>query len=384
MKATPTSPGQVASGWLATGLGLTTLALGAAAAGAQQAVLPAQGGLQRVDPNPENEDPRSLKHLFARDFEGVRWKERLLQSDLEQREGSFDALLKRARFDPVARAFLEELASDPEGGELAWTARLALRELGRASLPLQGFLGADPFGSGQRMQAWMEELFGRDGFGLVVPHPAPLHAPSNQGTPGSGRSVQFEQTRHGARVRITETVDGEPETREYQGTSLQEILDENRELEGELGGLSIRVGPGSPLDLRFDLGNRFDPRLRRFPRGEQEGLRFAPQGRSRPILTDRLGVIVQPVGAARSRELGLEGRGLLVERSVPETYAHLLGVKAGDVLIELNQIELRAAADIERAMRERAADDELTLVWLDELGQRQEKTWKPSPDANKR
>jgi len=367
-------------------LACASLALVAGAPGAQQAA-PQQGGLQRVDPSRESEDPSNLNGLFARGFDRGRWKERLLEGDLEQRERSFDALLKRARLDPVARAFLEELATDQKGGELAWTARLALRELGRATMPMQGpmqgFLGADPFGSAQRMQEWMEELFGRDGFGLMVRHPSRSPVPLAGGAGTSGRSLRIEQTEHGARVLITETIDGAEKTREFQGNSLEEILAANPELEGELGGLSLRVGRGVPIGLEFDLGKRQD-RLRRFPRGVQEGPGLAPQGRSLPVLTDRLGVIVRPVSAARARELGLEDQGLLVERSYAETYAHLLGVKAGDVLIELNKVALRTDADIESVMRAREPEDELTLVWLDELGQRQEKTWRPDPDARKR
>jgi hypothetical protein len=374
MKATPFSPGFAAL------VACATLLLAARGPGAQEPPAPpapsAQGGLHRVDPGQPSDDPNDLKGLLAREFERDRWRERLLQPDLEQREKSFDALLKRTRFDPVARAFLEELAADPKGGELAWTARLGLRELGRASVPLQGFApGADPFGSAQRMQQWMDELFGRDGLTLRLPHAGLPQAPPAV-THGSGRSVQVEQTERGAEVRITETIDGQEQTREFQGKSLQEILDAHPELQGELDGLSIRVQPGSPLDLRFDLGERLG-KQRRFPGERQEGLRLAPQGKSRPILTDRLGVIVQPVSAERARELGLQGKGLLVERAVPETYAHLLGVGAGDVLIELNRVVLSTAADIERAMSERRPDDELTLVWLDQLGQRQEKTWKP-------
>jgi hypothetical protein len=368
----------------------SALALGAHVPGLQQPTAPSPGGLQRVDPDEEDLDPNDLKGLFTRAFDPERWRERLRLADLDQRERSLDALLQRARLDPVARAFLEELAANPSAGELAWTARLALRELGRASfsipgLPLQGFVGPDPFGAAQRMQEFMDEIFRREGFGMVLPH---LHkTPTAPGPGGSGRSVRVEQSEQGARVIITEIVDGEVRTLgEYEGKSLEEILDPalNPELAGELDGLSLRVRPGAPLDLRFDLGKRLSRELRRFPRQPEEGPRLAPQGKSRPIRTDRLGVIVQPVGAARARELGLEGRGLLVERAYPETYAHLLGVKAGDVLLELDGIELHSAADIERAMGARGPDQELTLVWLDELEQRQEKTWQPSPEAGKR
>lgn len=376
MKPTPISRSVLAV------LALSTPLVTAAVQAAREPAPSAQGNLRRVDPRPEGQDPNDPRELFARAFDRGLWEERLQHSDLDQREQSLDALLQRARLDPVARAFLEELAADPAGGELAWTARLALRELGRASFPMQGFLGADPFGSAQRMQQWMDEIFRRDGFGMMLPHTS-RQAPLAPGLRGSGRSVQVEQSERGVRVRITETVDGEPQTREYEGQSLEEILEKSSELKAELDGLSLRVQPGAPLDLRFDLGGR-GLELRRFPRAGQPGLPPAPQGKSRPVLTDRLGVIVQPVGAARAKELDLEGKGLLVERAVPETYAHLLGVKAGDVLIELDGIELASPADIERAMKARAADEDLTLVWLDELGQRQEKTWKSGREPRKR
>jgi hypothetical protein len=341
----------------------------------QEAPPPGTGPLRRLDPTTAPEDPSEPGELFGRDFDGEVWKRRLAETDLERREKSLDGLLRRARLDPVARAFLEELARDGAGGELAWTARLALRELGRARFPLQAGPGpapfgiepltGAPFGGMQRMQELMNEFFAQEGFGHVLPrarHPgaAPTH----------GRSVQLEQRDGRAVLRVTEIVDGKEDIRRYEGASLEEILTAHPELREELGGLSLQLAPGSPL-------------LRRFPAQIESGVPLLPQGRSRPVFTDRLGVVVHPLEAAQARELGLEG-GLLVERSVSESYAHLLGIGPGAILLELDGVPLRAGEDIERRMKERGADDALSLVWIDELGQRQAKTWRAPESGAKR
>lgn len=333
---------------------------------AQAASPPATGPLRRVDPAMAPEDPSEPGELFGRDFDGEVWKRRLAEVDLELREKSLDALLRRARLDPVARAFLEELARDDAGGELAWTARLALRQLGRARFPLQAAPGASPFGiepltgapfgGMQRMQQLMNEFFAQEGHGHVLPRaPHPGTAPAN------GRSVQLEQRDGRAVLSVTGIIEGKEHIRRYEGTSLEEILTAHPELREELGGLSLQFAPGSPL-------------LRRFPSQIESGVPLLPQGRSRPVFTDRLGVVVHPLEATQARELGLEG-GLLVERTVSASYAHLLGVSPGAILLELDGAALRAGEDIERRMKERGADDALSLVWIDELGQRQTKTW---------
>ena len=165
MNPTPIPRGVVAA------LAVCTLCLPSVALfqGTPPAAPAPQGNLRRLDPD-QGHDPKDLKDAFARDFDRHRWEERLTQSDLDQREASLDALLKRARLDPVARAFLEELAKDPKGGELSWTARLALRQLGRPNFPWQGFQpGPDPLGSAQRMQEWMEQLLDQQGFGPMSP-----------------------------------------------------------------------------------------------------------------------------------------------------------------------------------------------------------------------
>jgi hypothetical protein len=189
--------------------------------------------------------------------------------------------------------------------------------------------------------------------------------------------VHAEQNSQGARVRITETIDGEARTRAYEGASLEEILRAHPELERDLAGLRIRAEAGTGLDLSLELGGRAELTS---PSDPSERRRLVPKERSRPIITDRLGVMVRPLEAESARPLGLE-HGLLVERTYPGTYAQLLGVGAGCILLELDGVPLREVVDIERALRARQPDAALRLVWLDVLGQRQEKTWTSQPDA---
>lgn len=335
-------------------------------------------GLRRVAPDSMQpgvrDEAREFARAFAKDFDRPAWRERLAEPDLARRERSFDLLLKRAGLDPVARAFLEELAHDPGAGELAWTARLGLKQLGRVSFPLTFSLpGGDLFGAAERVQQRMGQLLMRGSSAFRLP-------PSGGGPAGPAtrarRSVHVEQGEASARVRITETVDGSERTRSHEGASLAEILAQHPELASELDGLEIRAEPGTDLDLRFELGVTA-PTARGFARNPAGAL-LTPQGRSRPIITDRLGVIVQPLEPARAREHGLDDQGLLVERTYPETYAQLLGVGAGSILLELDGQVLRSSLDIERAMRERHPDSALRLVWIDELGQRREKTWTPT------
>lgn len=343
-----------------------------------------QGNLRRLAPGAEVRDPKSLQDLFDRDFDRQRWQERLQEKDLDQRERNLAAIVKRASLDPVARAFLEERARDPQGGELAWTARLALRELGRSSFSLEGYsaspltspLASDPFAAIQHMQQVVKEMFTQDGLGLTLQR---RDAASPARPAPAARSLRIQQDADGALVRITEGANGSARTRSYPGASLEEILHQNPELERDLQGFQLRIAPGTPIDLRFDLGRGApEGRGERLGGSGATGLPLEPQGISAPILTDRLGVVVRPVGAERAKELGLQETGLLVERTVPGTYAHLLGVLPGDVLLELDGTALVTGEDIERSMHTRRPEAPLTLEWLDELGQRQHKTWQPS------
>jgi hypothetical protein len=346
------------------------------------------GALRKVPPAADGETPEeSLSRVFSREFDPEEWRRLLATADLDRREKNLDQLLTRARVDPLARAFLEELARDGEHPDLAWTARLALRELGRAPqafsplAPLFGGLGgfaSDPFQLHGRMEEMLRDLWSEHGgMGFLL---RPPQVPGTQTPPRSSqRSVEVTQDKDGARVVIEEWVDGKEQRREYRDSSLEALLEKNPELARELESGGVFLGPSQgELDLRFDLGQRQGGRwswpfrqLEPPPAGQTE-----PLQRSRPVRTDVLGVMVRPVSAERAKELGLaDGLGLIVRDAYPGTYAHLLGVRAGDVLLQLDGVELRDADDIGRVMGSRSSDQDLTLVWIDQLGQRQARTW---------
>lgn len=325
-------------------------------------------GLTRVAPNQEPLD------IFAREFRREDWRAALEERDLDQREQHFGALLARARLDPVARAFVEELARDPAGGELAWTARLALRELGRARFQVAPPLfGADPLGMTGRMDEMLQQFLSGGQPGQLGRNP---RLPGLGRESLGGRRVHVQQSEQGAKVELIEEVDGKEERRTFEGASLQEILAANPELERDLGGLSLRLSPGQSIDFGLGLPGGARARAGAQSDGRTFATPIAPKSKA-PILTDKLGVIVQALTDAQVAELGLvDGQGLYVERSQPGSYADLLGVGAGDVLLELDGTTLKSPDDIERAMKARKAEADLTLVWLDGKGVRQQETWK--------
>jgi len=343
---------------------------------------PRSGALERVAPGQEQDQVDDPAEVFARDFDRDQWRERLGVADLERREQNFDALVRRAALDPLARTFLEDLAHDSKNGELAWTARLALRELGRPRFalghPAFDFFSTDPFGRSGKLEEMLRGL-SRDG---LFP-PGVAQGPSGgqgggQGGRGSSssRSVHVEQTDQGARVVVTEDVDGQKQERVYEGKDLDEILAANPELKKDLGGLHIRGPRGSPFDFDLDLGL---PEARH-PRDPFETLPWLdePQKPTRPVRMDKLGVIVQPLTPEHAAELGLEpGEGLFVERSATGTFAHLLGIGTGDVLIAIDGQRLQTLEDVGRIMQARDPKSPLSVTWIDELGQRHEKTWQP-------
>lgn len=353
----------------------------------------APGGLRRVEPLARAEGREDEQ---AAPFDAEPWRMALSNPDLELRELEFDRIVQLARGSERALAFLRELSGSSEAPELAWTARLALREVHaqRPGLRVFGTPGArlaDPSGGIEQL---LEQLGART-FG--VPE-AWLPAPADRAGTERGRSVsiQFDGTLW--HVRIRERGASEDATREYTGESLEAILEENPGLADDLGmfhlggapagfGMELGLPLQAPLEevLRGLQGMRGAQPSRSFewrnPDGTSPGrLRFfvAPQAPSQPLRTDVLGVRVAPLAADTGRRLGLdEGVGLYVQASFPGTIAHLLGIGSGDVLVELAGRPLGSADDITLAMRERSEGAPLVIEWIDARGERQRRSWRP-------
>jgi hypothetical protein len=310
--------------------------------------------LERVQRAPgEPHDPQASDAQSGKELHPAVWIERLSAPDLEQREKNFGNLVRRAQNDQAARAFLEELSRDANRPELAWTARLALRELARRPSPFDWV----PEGPGMEdsMQRMLEDVMG--------------HFPAQplvlRGLPGAGRSVQVQQGPEGAKVVITETIEGQETKREFAGRDLQEILEQNPELAQEIN-LSVD-GAADGFRLQWHDAPTWQELVDPFA---------SPSKKSQALRTDVLGVIVSALPAARAQELGVAS-GLVVHTVSRGTIASLLQVRAGDTLLELNGRPLARAQDITEALADRPADGALSLVWIDQLGQRINKTWRP-------
>ena len=348
------------------------------------------GRLTRIRPAEEDQGEVQVPSPA---FDPDHWELLLQEVDLEERETHFGRLVERARVDSRARGFLEELARETGRRELAWTARLALREL--AANPV-----ADLFMLGRGNNSLFQfvdptspdfQLFQVPGFGRSNAFEELLGPgwKSHGNSSSQGKSVRIQQDEDGWVIRIIEQKDGEEHTREYQGADLDEILEQNPELKGELeiGGGMFPSGPSELFQHNWTDRDSPLPGVLRFRLGEGAGPRslFSRRGPSRPVRTDVLGVRVGPVSPERAHELSLPGGvGVHVDSVFPGTIAHILGVGSGDVLLKLNGNGLERAQDITDVLLALPEGEGLKLEWVDALGERQVRSWSPEGSEKER
>ena len=362
-----------------------TLALGlprSSSAPAEQGSTPR--ALRRVAPLPSIEDAEERnQRLLTGEFDGDEWVGILSLPELGEREAYYEILLRRARVDPRARAFLERLARDGEPSEAAWTARLALRELGNANFPLHNLFRMNPMvGPDRSLEELFTELF--QDRGLVVPFGQlePL-----RGRAGAlSRQVEVSQGPDGTRLEVVETRDDSEQRRVYEGGSIEEILAENPELEDELGvAIQSFGGQGSirflsaPERRSFGLLGLDSPFLQLDQLLQPRDQGPTPQVEVSPIRTDKLGVKVVPVTPEHADALEIErGLGLYVLSTAPGTFAYGFGVRRGHVLLQLNGRELRRKEDIAEVLLNRDPRTPVELRWIDEFGQLRGQKWVPT------
>ena len=351
-------------------------------AGGQAEAPQSTPGLTRVPPLEEGQTqiPGSPA------FDGKLWTERLKLEDLGQRELFFGELVDLAREDSGAALWLREQASTSTDRELAWTCRLALREVFAARhqqrRAARDRLAPSLFGPGfgsvqaspemqqqlERLRLELEQMMGPRGTGLQGFGPG-IRFQQVQPGQGSSNSVRVQSGPDGTTVEITEVVDGEPQTRSYTGESMEALIEQHPELEQSLGGLRFGAGSGpgagffggGPNVFRWQLGGGGTPSQQPVTR------------------TDVLGVVVRELTDAQSAARGLPpGALLLVERVEPGTIAAAVGLGPGDALLEMNGSALTMIPDIASALELRPATGELDLVWIDSLGRRQERSWRPA------
>lgn len=84
-----------------------------------------------------------------------------------------------------------------------------------------------------------------------------------------------------------------------------------------------------------------------------------------------LGIVCQPVGEELRGKLGLPvDNGLVVESVVEGSIASAIGLRAGDVVVELNGRSIRAREDVAAVLAERRQGEDLQVVIVDKDGKR--------------
>jgi hypothetical protein len=317
------------------------------------------------------------------------WRDALRAPDLDEREQNFGRLLSLARQHggESIRAGLRVWAQGSD--DLAWTSRLALRELEQE--PTRGPRGVlSPFASlfdeslGQLGHADLfAEIQRRMDQAMTQPVFPDVFAPRDATLPPSAghhesHSFQFESGPDGVRVRVEEDENGQGETKEYRADTLEELLEEYPELRDR-----IDIGtllPRSSVDSIFEG--------LQLPRGsEADAQPWHEDAAEAELPTDVLGVYLAPKvspetdGKGGEAEAGTVLRGLLIDRIEPGTIAKALGLRRGDVLLELNGTKLESAADVSRVLRERKAEEDLRVTFTDRRGERRTLTWKPQLGA---
>ena len=269
------------------------------------------------------------------------WRARLLDSDLDRREASLGQLVEALRRNPSLIGLVRSWARDPEQGELAWTARMALRELARP--PLFGFHGH-----------------------LTAPGPGPT-APAIGGEPTvvgadfRGPKVHIQHVPNGVVVRVEGLVDGQRRELSFGASSLPQLVARHPGLERLLPRPGAVAGDPS-LDLA--VGSR----------GPRDPFAVGP-----PLGTDVLGVAVRPSTADERRRLGIDGAGLFVLRVADDTIGSVLDLRPGSVLIEVNGERLVDEQALSRIVADRPSTGALRITLFDPLERLSVRTWRPAP-----
>jgi hypothetical protein len=358
-----------------------------------QSPAPAPRGLTKAappttSPAPQNQVPQTLDA----------WIEQLTDSDLAARERTFDRLVAAARRDASLRRALHDWSVDTNSGELAWTARLALRELDAAR---NGILGMRAFEwPGLDLQGFNPQGFDLSQIDPATPFnpdeffqqfapswPVPNDPNNRAGAPGnSGSSIEsfsLSMGPDGVKCTVKRNIDGKEDTQEYSAESIDKLLEAHPELRDKLhGGDDLGDwsfgGPGhSGQLLRVDPFGSFG--IHKAPGATPE----QPESGAPDIQllrTDILGVAVQPLSEAETVQFDLDaGVGLRIERVEPNTIARSMGLQRGHVLVEMNGRQLKSRDDITEELKKRGADGQVQCIVIDRWGQRRTHTWKPDP-----
>ncbi|MEZ5976302.1 MAG: PDZ domain-containing protein [Planctomycetota bacterium] len=324
---------------------------------AQQVGSPAAedaGKLQRVQGGIDVQMPVAPQALDA-----DAWRDLLSAAALNEREANYDRLLREARNNRELQTWLEARAAEP--GELAWTARLALREL-KMQDPLVGspYSPYSAFGPGMRSMGdpfeRMREMLGQDPFGSGMfgpdfgfpqgwdPFQSGFNLQFGPGTQSEGESYSIEMSPDKVRVECKTLKDGKEDLKVYEAENMEELLRQFPELKEHVGGGQAGLVP---------FGG---PGLQRVP---------TPGG----MRQDVLGVYLDADSLTQGK--------LVVTNVAPDTLASKLGVAAGDELLVLDGQKIASREDIARVLRDRDPKDRVLLSVRHQGGELADLVWRP-------
>ncbi|MCA9000488.1 MAG: PDZ domain-containing protein [Planctomycetes bacterium] len=260
------------------------------------------------------------------------WADALTQTDLDKREQAFDRLIREASRDSNLADWIQETAAGQ--GELAWTARLALKTLPKRQFftptPPYSPLSADPFGMGFTDPFGdLDFFFQHPGFDIqdLMQRSQPLGGPSFQGQT-SGESISIQSDPDGVKVEIRTQENGNEDVKVYEAENMDQLLEQYPELKGKVGSTQSMPTLDSLFQRRSPLLQRTQPKR-------------------------VLGVYLN--------SSDLENGRLKVERVQPGSLADQLGVRAGDELLRMDDKPIASREDIATGLREHTSGTDITL-----------------------
>ena len=272
------------------------------------------------------------------------WRARLSDEDLARREQAFEHLIQAVRQNPSLAGLLREWAADAAHPELAWTARLALRELGRAP----AFAFPDFFQG-----------------------PGPFQVP---GSSGPARERPRRAADRGLGLRELPVLPG-PGGRQHPGRDRDQRPARDQDLRRRVAAAILEANP--ELAKKLSTGRSALTGLR--ARERLAGPEPEPEASAAPLRTDVLGVRVREPTAAERGRAGLAQGGLVVDHVEEGTIADVVGLRPGAILVEINGHAIDSKEAISAALAERTPNGELRLTLFDAFGRRQTPTWRPAP-----
>jgi hypothetical protein len=299
--------------------------------------------------------------------------------------------------DPAAD-LIKQLANDEYAVREAATKKLV--ELGDKAVPeLEKALKSDDLEVRLRAGRALRAIQGK---GPERKGEAKKPAPDRTDPLGPGGKIvgtSLSITKGKVKLKVTRIENGKRVTKEYEGTSIEELKKRHPELKDVLGNFRVtrrRDLKGLTVDMdKFwkdfnkDFGKGFDKdfwktwqrdlekeaaRLREMSnrwRKQWEQQRGKDEWRSgtnrfaNPWLVQRgtrLGVTAMKASPVLDAQLGLRGRGIVVATVAKNTPASRLGLQRYDILLELNGVAIRGVNDVAVALKRHKQGEKLTAT----------------------